>query len=261
MSLQIKSFEEYQSEYKRSVEQPEEFWASIADHFFWKRKWNKVLSWNFEEPNVKWFEGAKLNITENCLDRHIYANGDKPAIIWEPNDPNEAHRILSYKQLLQKVEQFANVLKNNNIKKGDRVCIYLPMVPELVIAVLACARIGAIHSVVFGGFSARSIADRIVDAECKLIVTSDGSYRGNKTIGLKNIVDDALMQCDTVEKVIVLTRTRTPVSMIKGRDVWWEDEIKKVETQGNPACPAEEMDAEDNLFILYTSDPQVSLKV
>ncbi|WP_394676313.1 acetate--CoA ligase [uncultured Sphingobacterium sp.] len=253
MSLQIKSFEEYQSEYKRSVEQPEEFWASIADHFFWKRKWNKVLSWNFEEPNVKWFEGAKLNITENCLDRHIYANGDKPAIIWEPNDPNEAHRILSYKQLLQKVEQFANVLKNNNIKKGDRVCIYLPMVPELVIAVLACARIGAIHSVVFGGFSARSIADRIVDAECKLIVTSDGSYRGNKTIGLKNIVDDALMQCDTVEKVIVLTRTRTPVSMIKGRDVWWEDEIKKVETQGNPACPAEEMDAEDNLFILYTS--------
>ncbi|MGF7025854.1 acetate--CoA ligase [Sphingobacterium sp. HSC-15S19] len=253
MSLQIKSFEEYQSEYKRSVEQPEEFWASIADHFFWKRKWNKVLSWNFEEPNVKWFEGAKLNITENCLDRHIYANGDKPAIIWEPNDPNEAHRILSYKQLLQKVEQFANVLKNNNIKKGDRVCIYLPMVPELVIAVLACARIGAIHSVVFGGFSARSIADRIVDAECKLIVTSDGSYRGNKTIGLKNIVDDALMQCDTVEKVIVLTRTRTPVSMIKGRDVWWEDEIKKVETQGNPVCPAEEMDAEDNLFILYTS--------
>ncbi|OJZ08549.1 MULTISPECIES: acetate--CoA ligase [Sphingobacterium] len=253
MSLQIKSFEEYQSEYKRSVEQPEEFWASIADHFFWKRKWNKVLNWNFEEPNVKWFEGAKLNITENCLDRHIYANGDKPAIIWEPNDPNEAHRILSYKQLLQKVEQFANVLKNNNIKKGDRVCIYLPMVPELVIAVLACARIGAIHSVVFGGFSARSIADRIVDAECKLIVTSDGSYRGNKTIGLKNIVDDALMQCDTVEKVIVLTRTRTPVSMIKGRDVWWEDEIKKVETQGNPACPAEEMDAEDNLFILYTS--------
>ena len=253
MSLQIKSFEEYQSEYKRSVEQPEEFWASIADHFFWKRKWNKVLNWNFEEPNVKWFEGAKLNITENCLDRHIYANGDKPAIIWEPNDPNEAHRILSYKQLLQKVEQFANVLKNNNIKKGDRVCIYLPMVPELVIAVLACARIGAIHSVVFGGFSARSIADRIVDAECKLIVTSDGSSRGNKTIGLKNIVDDALMQCDTVEKVIVLTRTRTPVSMIKGRDVWWEDEIKKVETQGNPACPAEEMDAEDTLFILYTS--------
>lgn len=253
MSLQIKSFEEYQSEYKRSVEQPEEFWASIADHFFWKRKWTNVLNWNFEEPTIKWFEGAKLNITENCLDRHIYANGDKPAIIWEPNDPNEAHRILSYKQLLQKVEQFANVLKNNNIKKGDRVCIYLPMVPELVIAVLACARIGAIHSVVFGGFSARSIADRIVDAECKLIVTSDGSYRGNKTIGLKNIVDDALMQCDTVEKVIVLTRTRTPVSMIKGRDVWWEDEIKKVETQGNPACPAEEMDAEDTLFILYTS--------
>src|SRR5690606_27916457 len=194
-----------------------------------------------------------LNITENCLDRHIYNLGDKPAIIWEPNDPSEAHRILTYKQLLGKVEQFANVLKNNNVRKGDRVCIYLPMVPELVIAVLACARIGAIHSVVFGGFSAQSIADRINDASCKVVVTSDGGYRANKVLELKNIVDDALMQCKSVERVIVLTRTRTPVSMIKGRDVWWEDEIKKVETQGNPACPAEEMDAEDPLFILYTS--------
>ncbi|WP_052144249.1 acetate--CoA ligase [Sphingobacterium sp. SYP-B4668] len=253
MNLQIKSFEEYQDAYKKSVENPEEFWAGIAENFFWKRKWTNVLDWNFKEPKIKWFEGGKLNITENCLDRHIYNLGDKPAIIWEPNDPNEAHRILSYKQLLAKVEQFANVLKNNNIRKGDRVCIYLPMVPELVIAVLACARIGAIHNVVFGGFSAQSIADRINDAQCKLVVTSDGSFRGNKTIDLKNIVDDALLQCDTIEKVIVLTRTRTPVSMIKGRDVWWEDEIKKVETQGNPACPAEEMDAEDTLFILYTS--------
>ena len=253
MNFQLKSFEEYQEAYKRSVEEPEAFWSDVADHFFWKRKWNNVLNWNFKDPDIKWFEGAKLNITENCLDRHIYKLGDQPAIIWEPNDPNEAHRILTYKQLLQKVEQFANVLKNNNIRKGDRVCIYLPMVPELVIAVLACARIGAIHNVVFGGFSARSIADRINDADCKLVITSDGGFRGQKILELKSIVDDALMQCDSVEKVIVLTRTRTPVSMIKGRDVWWEDEIKKVETQGNPACPAEEMDAEDTLFILYTS--------
>lgn len=253
MSFQIKTFEEYQDAYKRSVENPEEFWEDIANHFFWKRKWTKVLEWNFTEPNIKWFIGGRLNITENCLDRHIYKNGDTPAIIWEPNDPSEAHRILTYRQLLDKVEQFANVLKNNNIKKGDRVCIYLPMVPELVIAVLACARIGAIHSVVFGGFSAQSIADRINDAQCKLVITSDGGYRGAKVLELKSIVDDALMQCNSVERVIVLTRTRTPVSMIKGRDVWWEDEIKKVETQGNPPCPAEEMDAEDTLFILYTS--------
>jgi acetyl-CoA synthetase len=253
MSFQIKTFEEYQDTYKRSVENPEEFWGDVASNFFWKRKWTNVLNWNFTEPDIKWFEGGKLNITENCLDRHIYKNGDTPAIIWEPNDPSEAHRILTYKQLLSKVEQFANVLKNNNIKKGDRVCIYLPMVPELVIAVLACARIGAIHSVVFGGFSAQSIADRINDAECKLVITADGGFRGNKVLELKTIVDDALMQCKSVDKVIVLTRSRTPISMLKGRDVWWEDEIKKVETQGNPACPAEEMDAEDTLFILYTS--------
>src|SRR5690606_2119335 len=253
MSFQIKTFEEYQDAYKKSVENPEEFWGEIANNFFWKRKWSNVLNWNFTEPDIKWFEGGKLNITENCLDRHIYKNGDTPAIIWEPNDPSEAHRILTYKQLLSKVEQFANVLKNNNIKKGDRVCIYLPMVPELVIAVLACARIGAIHSVVFGGFSAQSIADRINDAECKLVITADGGFRGNKVLELKTIVDDALMQCKSVDKVIVLTRSRTPISMLKGRDVWWEDEIKKVETQGNPACPAEEMDAEDTLFILYTS--------
>lgn len=253
MTLQIKSFEEYQAVYRQSVEDPEGFWASIAEHFFWRRKWNNVLDWNFKDPKITWFEGAKLNITENCIDRHIYQLGNKPAIIWEPNDPNEAFRVLTYRQLLDKVEQFANVLKNNGIKKGDRVCIYLPMVPELVIAVLACARIGAIHSVVFGGFSAQSIADRINDAQCKLVITADGGYRGTKTIELKSIVDDALVQCDSVERVIVLTRTRTPVSMMKGRDVWWEDEIKKVETLGNPACPAEEMDAEDPLFILYTS--------
>jgi acetyl-CoA synthetase len=252
-SLKISSFEEYQQVYKQSVEQPEQFWAGIAENFYWRKKWDKVLEWNFKEPRVKWFQGAKLNITENCLDRHLDTLGDKPAIIWEPNDPTENHRVLTYKQLHDKVCQFANVLKNNGAKKGDRICIYMPMVPELAIAVLACARIGAIHSVVFGGFSAQSIADRIKDAECNIVITADGGLRGNKEIPLKNIIDDALVQCPSIKRCIVLTRSRTPVSMIKGRDVWWEDEIKKVETQGNVACEAEEMDAEDMLFILYTS--------
>ncbi|WP_299496333.1 acetate--CoA ligase [Mucilaginibacter sp.] len=251
--MKITSFDHYKEIYKQSVNQPEEFWAGIADSFLWKKKWNKVLEWNFKEPNIKWFEGATLNITENCLDRHLNTLSDKPAIIWEPNDPNEDHRILTYKQLHDKVCQFANVLKNNGAKKGDRICIYMPMVPELAIALLACARIGAIHSVVFGGFSAQSISDRIQDAACNIVITADGGFRGNKDIPLKSVIDDALVTCPSVKKVIVLTRTRTPVSMIKGRDVWWEDEIKKVETQGNPDCPAEEMDAEDMLFILYTS--------
>src|SRR6201996_4798604 len=251
--MKITSFEEYQQAYQKSVEQPEEFWADIAGNFQWRKPWDKVLERNFTEPNVKWFQGAKLNITENCLDRHLEKLADKPAIIWEPNDPTEDHRILTYRQLHDKVCQFANVLKNNGAKKGDRICIYMPMVPELAIAVLACARIGAIHSVVFGGFSAQSIADRIQDAQCNLVITSDGAYRGGKEIPLKSVIDDALVQCPSVKKVIVLTRTRVPVSMIKGRDVWWEDEIRKVETQGNPACPVETMDAEDLLFILYTS--------
>ena len=250
---QIKSLEEYQTVYRQSVEDPEGFWAGVAGHFSWHRKWDKVLDWNFDGPEVKWFSGAQLNITENCLDRHLAERGDQPAIVWEPNDPEEAYRILSYKELHFKVCQFANVLKNNGIKKGDRICIYMPMVPELAIAILACARIGAIHSVVFGGFSAQSIADRIQDAQCNLVITSDGAYRGNKDIPLKSVIDDALVQCPSVKKVIVLTRTRVPVSMIKGRDAWWEDEIKKVETQGNPVCPAVTMDAEDMLFILYTS--------
>ena len=253
MELKVKDFDDYQKTYERSVNNPEEFWAEIAETFFWKKKWTNVLSWDFKKPDIKWFENGKLNITENCLDRHIYKNGDKPAIIWEPNDPSEAARILSYKQLLEKVEQFANVLKNNGVRKGDRVCIYLPMVPELPIAILACARIGAIHSVVFGGFSAQSISDRINDAQCSLVITADGGFRGTKTIELKSIVDDALVTCSSVKKVIVLTRARIGVSMIKGRDVWWEDEIHKVESQGNPSCSAEEMDAEDTLFILYTS--------
>jgi acetyl-CoA synthetase len=253
MNLQIKSFEEYKDVYEYSVNEPENFWAEIADNFLWRKKWDTVLDWNFKEPKIKWFSGAKLNITENCIDRHLDTLGDKPAIIWEPNDPEENHRIITYKQLHQKVCQFAHVLQNNGAKKGDRICIYLPMVPELAIAVLACARIGAIHSVVFGGFSAQSIADRIIDAECNIVITADGGFRGNKETPLKSVVDDALVQCKSVKKVIVLTRSRTPVSMIKGRDVWWEDEVRKVETSGLTDFPAVEMDAEDMLFILYTS--------
>jgi acetyl-CoA synthetase len=251
--MRIRTFPEYEAAYKKSVEQPEQFWKEVADNFLWRKKWDKILEWNFTEPKIKWFQGAKLNITENCLDRNLEKLGNKPAIIWEPNDPTEDHRVLTYKQLHEKVCQFANVLKNNGAKKGDRICIYMPMLPELAIAVLACARIGAVHSVVFGGFSAQSIADRIKDAECNIVITCDGGMRGNKEIQLKNVIDDALVQCPTIKRVIVLTRTRTPVSMIKGRDVWWEDEIKKVETQGNTGCIAEEMDAEDMLFILYTS--------
>jgi len=250
---QIKSPGDYRSIYQKSVKDPEGFWAGIASHFTWHRKWDKVLEWNFTGPDVKWFIGGKLNITENCLDRHLADKGDQPAIIWEPNNPEEDYRVLSFRELHAKVCQFATVLKNNGLKKGDRVCIYMPMVPELAIAVLACARIGVIHSVVFGGFSAQSIADRIQDALCSVVITSDGAFRGNKEIPLKSVIDDALVQCPSVKRVIVLTRTRTAISMIRGRDVWWEDEIRKVETQGNPLCPAESMDAEDPLFILYTS--------
>ena len=250
---QIKTPDEYQSAYRKSVNDPEGFWADIASNFYWRKRWDKVLDWNFKDPSIKWFSGGKLNITENCLDRHLGSIGNKPAIIWEPNDPEEHHRVITYRDLYHKVVQFANVLKNNGVKKGDRVCLYMGMVPELAISVLACARIGAVHSVIFGGFSAQSIADRLQDAQAEFIITCDGAFRGNKEIPLKSVIDDALVQCKFVKRVIVLTRTRTPVSMIKGRDVWWEDEIKKVETMGNPDCPAEEMDSEDELFILYTS--------
>jgi acetyl-CoA synthetase len=250
---QLASLAEYQAAYKKSVDDPEGFWAGIAENFLWRKPWEKVLNWNFTEPKIAWFVGGKLNITENCLDRHLELLGNQPAIIWEPNDPEEHHRVLTYRELHNKVMQFAQVLKNNGVKKGDRVCLYMGMIPELAIAVLACARIGAIHSVIFGGFSAQSIADRLIDAQATFIITCDGAYRGNKEISLKNVIDDALVQCEFVKTVIVVTRTRTAVSMIKGRDLWWEDEIKKVETQGNPFCPAEEMDAEDPLFILYTS--------
>lgn len=251
--VRITSLEEYHEHYQKSVNDPEKFWGDIASTFLWRKPWDKVLEWEFKTPSIKWFQGGKLNITENCLDRHLETLGNRPAIIWEPNDPEEHHRILTYKELYNKVVQFSHVLKNNGVKKGDRVCLYMGMVPELAIAILACARIGAIHSVIFGGFSAQSIADRLQDAQAEYIITADGSFRGNKEIPLKDVIDDALVQCKFVKRVIVLTRTRRPVSMIKGRDVWWEDEIKRVETMGNPDCPAEVMDAEDPLFILYTS--------
>ncbi|RYF77799.1 MAG: acetate--CoA ligase, partial [Cytophagaceae bacterium] len=247
--MRIQTYDQYQTAYQKSVEDPEAFWAEIAQEFQWRKPWTKTLQWNFEEPSIKWFVGGKMNITENCLDRHLATRGDQPALIWEPNDPAENGVTLTYRMLHEQVCRMANVLKRNGVVKGDRVCIYMPMVPELAIAVLACARIGAIHSVVFGGFSAQSIADRINDAQCKLIITADGSYRGNKEISLKGTVDDALIGCPTVERVIVMTRTRTPVAMLKGRDVWMEQELKHVTSD----CPAVEMDAEDMLFILYTS--------
>ena len=221
--FQILSMAQYEMAYQASINDPEKFWASVADHFLWRKKWNKVLEWNFQEPRVEWFKGAKLNITENCIDRHLEELGDKPAIIWEPNNPGDRTRVVTYRRLHKRVCQFAQVLKNNGVKKGDRVCIYMGMVPELAYAVLGCARIGAIHSVIFGGFSAQSIADRLEDAQAEFIVTCDGAFRGGKDIPLKSVIDDALIGNKTVKRVIVYTRTRIPVSMIKGRDVWWED--------------------------------------
>lgn len=250
---QIKSFDQYKSDYQKSIDAPEAFWATIAENFYWRKKWDTTLEWNFSEPSVKWFAGGKLNITENCLDRHLENHGDQPAIIWEPNDPNEQNRILTYNELFDQVNLFAHVLKNNGVQKGDRVCIYMGMIPELVIAVLACARIGAIHSVIFGGFSARSIADRLQDAKANIVITCDGAFRGGKDIPLKNVIDDALMECAFVKKVIVYERTKSPMSMIKGRDVFWQEEMHKAKKEGNIFYPAEEMDAEDMLFILYTS--------
>ncbi len=254
---QIKNIDEYNKAYQKSIEKPEEFWGEIAENFTWKKKWDQVSNWNFNEPNIKWFEGGKLNITENCIDRHLDTIGEQAAIIWEPNDPEEKTRIVTYNRLHKRVCQVAQMLKNLGVKKGDRVCIYMGMIPELSYAVLGCARIGAIHSVIFGGFSAQSIADRLLDAEATFIITCDGAFRGNKDIPLKNVIDDSLIGNKTVKKVIVYTRTRTPVSMLKGRDVWWEDEMEhaeqQVEQNGKVSFPAEEMDAEDPLFILYTS--------
>ncbi len=257
--FQITSAAQYEKDYRRSVEQPEAFWAEVAENFSWKKRWEKVLEWNFAEPSVKWFAGASLNITENCIDRHLQTLGDKPAIIWEPNNPEERVRVVTYNRLYKRVCQVAQMLKNNGVKKGDRVCIYMGMIPELAYAILGCARIGAIHSVIFGGFSAQSIADRLDDAKAEYIITCDGAFRGPKDIPLKSVIDDALVGNKTVKKVIVYTRTRTPVSMIKGRDLWWEDEMERAEEQleSSPllwkGAGGEAMEAEDPLFILYTS--------
>jgi acetyl-CoA synthetase len=245
----ITSFEHYQSEYKKSIENPEAFWAEQASEFTWKKKWDKVLDWNFEKPDVKWFVNGKLNITENCLDRHLEKRGDQVAFYFEANDPGEKTRAITYRQMFEDVCRFANVLKSKGIKKGDRVCLYMPMVPELAIAVLACARIGAIHSVVFAGFSATSLAGRIQDMDCCAVITSDGAFRGAKSIPIKSVVDDALEVCPSVTNVIVYQRTGESIRMMEGRDTWWHEEMKNVSS----VCPAEEMDSEDMLFILYTS--------
>ena len=242
------NLEEYNKLYKYSVENPGQFWSDVAESFVWKKKWSKVFEYDFNKPKFEWFIDGKLNITENCLDRHVKNTPEKTAIIFEPNNPNDKTLHISYKELHSKVCSFANVLKKNNIDKGDRVCIYLPMVPELAIAVLACARIGAVHSVVFAGFSSTALAARINDASCKMVLTSDGSFRGNKTIDLKSIVDKSLNQCDCVESVIVLNRINSGITLNKN-EKWWHDELSTV----NNNCPAEIVDSEDPLFILYTS--------
>ncbi len=243
-----KNIDDYNSLYNHSITNPEEFWSQVADSFLWKKKWSKVLKYDFSTPKFEWFVDGKLNITENCLDRYVEIHPEKTAIIFEPNYPENETIYISYKELHSKVCSFANVLKNNNIKKGDRVCIYLPMVPELAIAVLACARIGAVHSVVFAGFSSAALSARINDASCKMIITSDGSFRGNKIIDLKSIVDEALNDCDCVDLVIVLNRINSNISL-NNNEKWWHEELTKVSDD----CPAEIMDSEDSLFILYTS--------
>ncbi|MFN8310818.1 MAG: acetate--CoA ligase [Chitinophagales bacterium] len=246
---QIQSLEEYHQQYQRSINDPAAFWAEIAEHFQWNKKWDRVLNWNFSEPNIKWFEGARLNITENCLDRNATQHGNRIAIIWEPNDPNEAVRKISYSELFQQVQHFSNVLLANSIQKGDRVCIYLPMIPEAAVAMLACARIGAIHSVVFAGFSAQSISDRVNDSKCKMIITADGFFRGEKKFELKKNVDEALQTTPSIEKCIVFNHRNINVPMVPGRDLWWHEELPKVAPENKAAV----MDAEDPLFILYTS--------
>jgi acetyl-CoA synthetase len=246
----IKHLEEYFQVYRKSVRNPEGFWEEIAEeHFSWRKKWDRVLSWDFKKPEVRWFEGARLNITENCLDRHLATRGDKTALLFEPNDPNEEAERITYRQLHGRVCRMANVLKEQGISKGDRVCIYLPMIPELAVALLACARIGAIHSVVFAGFSSTALATRINDCDCKMIITSDGSYRGSKSIDLKGIVDAALEACPGVEKVLVVKRTGSSVAMHPTRDLWIEPLLEGASAE----CDPEIMDAEDPLFILYTS--------
>ncbi|MEI6888516.1 MAG: acetate--CoA ligase [Bacteroidales bacterium] len=249
MVPKISTLSGYIFEYQKSITNPVGFWANIAETFFWRKKWDEVLSWDFKKADVKWFINAKLNITENIFERHLFHRGNQTALIWEPNDPYEETVKLTYFELFHKVNQFALVLKKQGIGKGDRVAIYMPMVPELVITMLACARIGAVHSVIFAGFSAQSLADRLMDAGTKLLVTSDGGYRGSKTIPIKQIADEAMDTCQCVKTAIVLKRTGEEVSMKPGRDIWWHDVIQQVDG----TLEAEVMDAEDPLFILYTS--------
>ena len=249
MDLSIKTFEEYTEKYAQSVENPEFFWGEIANTFTWNKPYDKVCNWEFETPDIKWFVNGKLNITENCLDRHLAKRGNKLALIWEPNDPKERFVRYTYRELYEKVCEFANALKAQGIKKGDRVVVYMPMIPELTIAVLACARIGAIHSVVFAGFSAHAMADRINDAQAKMVITADGLNRGAKQVPLKRVVDEALRTCESIETVIVFDCVGWSPNMVEGRDVWWNESIEGMSKE----CPAEVMDSEDMLFILYTS--------
>ena len=247
--MMINSVEAYKQAYQQSVESPAKFWDKVAESFFWRKKWKKTLEYNWSVPEVKWFLGGQLNITENCLDRHLESKGDQTAIVWEPNHPSERVQYITYKELHSKVCSFANVLKNNGVVKGDRVCIYMPMIPELSIALLACARIGAVHSVVFAGFSSSALAARINDAACKVLLTADGAYRGAKITPLKEITDQALKTCPSVKKTLIFQRTKQEISWNSDTDLWWHEELRKV----NDDCPAEILDSEDPLFILYTS--------
>mgnify|MGYP001321290156 FL=1 len=245
----ITNLSDYFKKYELSEKDPEKFWSEIADNFVWKKKWDKVLDWDFENVDISWFKNAKLNITENIFERNLINRGDKTAIIWEPNDPKESPVYLTYRKLYEETCKFSNALRDKGIKKGDRIIIYMPMVPEAAIAMLACARVGAVHSVVFAGFSSTSLADRINDCQAKMVLTSDGNFRGKKTIPVKPVVDEALEKCSTIENVIVLERTKQTVNMIEGRDHWWHDCINDISSQ----CDPEILDAEDMLFILYTS--------
>ncbi|MEJ6759003.1 MAG: acetate--CoA ligase [Flavobacteriales bacterium] len=245
----IKTQEDYKAAYQHAIERPEEFWKGIADNYQWRKPWTTLLEWEFTTPTIKWFKEGKLNITENCLDRHLKDRADDIALIWEPNNPKEREVRLTYQELHDEVCRFANVLKKTGVKKGDRVAVYMPMIPELTIGVLACARIGAVHSVVFAGFSANALADRINDSQCVCVLTSDGMFRGEKSLSVKTTVDEALLQCGSVHSVIVVQRDGRDTDMLLGRDYWYHEEVTGVKK----SCHAEEMDAEDLLFILYTS--------
>ena len=247
--IQIKIFEEYKTAYKKSIDSPEQFWAEIAENFTWQKKWDNVLDWNFEEPNIKWFLNAKFNITENAIDRHLPDKANKTAFIWEPNSIEVKHRVITYQNLHDEVCKVANVLKSLGVKKGDRVCVYMPMIPETVFSMLACARIGAIHSVVFAGFSSSALAGRIQDSDCKVVLTTDGAYRGVKDIPIKAVVDEAIETCSSVEKVLVYKHTNTPITINKNIDVIWQDIVPSASN----TCVPELMDSEDVLFVLYTS--------